>query len=234
MQLRLPIMPTSRIRIRRTRVKKIGQTRAWIIGWFLHNANSSPPAIGRKEFYAMKERILNRYGTPGSPEFQHFEKKDCFHCWSSRHCCDCDDYGKCCRCDGTGIFLPEVWVSLIPWTLGGFSFHCPAERHYELPEGRTAKYEGKITHGIKPHHLPEECQMWLDLFFNTRQFIQNLGRSPFYGKLSIKRPLVSLSAIAHILRFDRWRLLQAILPHRLYLRLKRLHDEAQHGDELPF
>jgi hypothetical protein len=224
MRLRLPGMKDAM----RT-VKKIGQTQGRIIGWLLHNANSSPPMIGRKEFYAMKERILIRHGTPGSPEFQHFKKKDCFHCWSHHHCWDCDDYGKCCRCDGTGIYLPEVWVRLIPWALGGFRFHCPAEKHYELPEGHTTKYEGKIIHDPKPYLLPEECRMWLELFFNTRRFFQTLGSQAFYDKLTIKRPLTSLGTIVRLFRFDRWRLLRVALPHRVYWRLYHRHKH-----EIPF
>jgi len=94
--------------------KRINKHFARIIGWLLHNANSSPPMIRRAEFYAMKTRILQMFATPGAAEYQHFPQKDCFHCLSSRHCWDCDDFGHCCRCDGTGIYLPEVWITLIP------------------------------------------------------------------------------------------------------------------------
>jgi hypothetical protein len=188
---------------------------------------------GRKEFYAMKQRILIRYGTPGSNEFQHFVKKDCRHCWSHHHCWDCDDYGKCCRCDGTGVYLPEAWVRLIPWTFGGFQFHCPAEKLYELPEGYAVKYEGRIVHGLKAHLLPEECRMWLELFFDTKRFFRCLGSNGYYGEQSIKRPLVSIGTFVHMLRFDRWHLLNAILPFRVYWWL-RCRWESAFRDEMPF
>jgi hypothetical protein len=213
--------------------QKIGKTRACIIGWLLHNANSSPPVFTRKEFYAMKQAILERYATPGSPEFQHFEKKECFHCWSYHHCYDCDDYGKCCRCDGTGVFLPEAWVRLIPWTLGGYNFHSPAEKHLQLPEGHVAKYEGKIIHGLKPYHLPEECDMWLSLFFDRTRFFRDLGRNAFYGKLSFKRPLVSLGTIVHMFCFDRWHLYRRVLPYKVYMWLRYRHEIKQDAG-IPF
>lgn len=228
MQLRLPGMKDAR-----SPIKKIGKTRARLIGWLLHNANSSPPMIGRNEFYELKQRILITYGTPGEVEYQHFEKKDCFHCWTYHHCWDCDDFGHCCRCDGTGVYLPEVWVKVTTWELGGFRFHSPDGKLYELPEGCETKYEGKIVHEFKPYHLPEECQRWLELFFDTHRFFSNLGRNAYYGRYDIKRPLVSLGTLVALFRFDRWRLLRNLLPHRLYFWLRH-RQEIESPEDIPF
>ena len=56
-----------------------------MIGRLLHIANSYPEAVDKKRFYAMKDRILRRYGRRDGFDIQHVAGKKC---WS---------------CDGTGV-----------------------------------------------------------------------------------------------------------------------------------
>ncbi len=205
-----------------------------LLGWLLHNANSAPPWYGRKEFYEMKSRLLLRYGTPRYSELQHFQPKECWHCTRPHrwYCDECDEFGKCCRCSGTRIYLPEIWVKLIVYELGKYTFHYPVAKLYELPEGRTAKYEGKIIHDLKPYLLPDECRLWLELAFNTRYFFRRLGTSAHYGRYSLTRPLVTLGTVVALFRFDRWRIARALLPHQVYWWLK--YERVREDDSIPF
>lgn len=213
--------------------KRIWKLRARLIGWLLYNANSSPPMIRRKEFYDLKTRLLQKYATPGPNDFQHFPQKDCFHCWSHHHCWDCDDFGHCCRCDGTGIYLPEIWITLHTWTLGGFVFHSIGPKRYEPPEAWPKIIEGKIVHGSKPYQLPEECCRWLELLFDTRHFLKYYGCNMYFWKFSMRRPLVSFGTIVGAVRFQRWQLAKALLPHSVYFWLKYRKNEKD-AEEIPF
>lgn len=224
-----------------------------IVGWFLYNANALPASyLQRTEFYALKDRILRRFGNCDSNQmnlftgeyepviqYQHFPAKECWHCtgynsaWNSYRCDVCNDRENCCRCDGTGIYLPECWVELITYRLGRYQFHKPRHRVYENP-GRT-DIEGKIYHGMRPYELPQECYFWLLLFFWPGQFCRSIG---YYADYTFRwnRPMVMLSTIVQALRSDQWRLVKPLLPHRLYYKMRHewLCREPESTDDIPF
>lgn len=218
-----------------------------LIGWLLHNANSGPPFGNKKEFYLLKDRILRLCGTcttqqvnlftkelTPAVQYQHFEKKDCFHCGSSYWCDDCADLDHCCRCDGSGIYLPECWVELWEYSLGKYRFHIPKGKIYIKPG--QVDFEGKIHHQPKAAWLPEECYLWLCLFFNQRQFIRYLGVNGRYGKVMWNRPMIMLSTFVQACKNHPWKFAQLVLPHRLYFKMRWqwFYKEPQTNDDIPF
>ncbi|MFH1984819.1 MAG: hypothetical protein ABIL58_23505 [Pseudomonadota bacterium] len=181
------------------------------IGRLLHAANTSPPCLARGEFYAMKDRILARFGTLAGHNIQHI-KYDCWGCkgtgvfigfWHS----DDEDYGekwiecepmKCQKCGGTGVFA-EIWVLLEVHNLGGHRFHRPVFRTRDPQHpgfnGRALGpifdggqfIEGKIE--LKPHRHHVEACYWLALFFDRPLFGTIWGRT----KHEVATPLARLS-----------------------------------------
>lgn len=129
-----------------------------IIGRLLYLANTSPPGCGRDEFYAMKDWILARYGTPDGTDVQHIVSE----CWGNWH----DDTGcqgaKCLRCGGTGVY-EEKWILLQRWKIGHYSFHSKPTRiwktHYAFKEPTI---EGCVEHADHGR-MADEAMLWLAL-----------------------------------------------------------------------
>ena len=48
------------------------------LSWLLQRANAKPPAMTREAFFAMKDRLLRRYGQAVGTDLQHIALK----CWS--------------------------------------------------------------------------------------------------------------------------------------------------------
>lgn len=118
-----------------------------MIARLLHCANASPPWDQKREFYALKERLLKRHGTPDGADVQHIEGKICFRCSGSGQ--GYSDYGwddYCYRCDGTGWYKRQKWVVLNRYRFGGYTFHVPGEVSYKKPEPDTTRIEGYVTH----------------------------------------------------------------------------------------
>ena len=117
------------------------------LGRLLHLANASPPFEFRKEFYALKEEILERYGTRDGHDVQHIPGKECYTCDGTgifeRYNGDTD---YCYRCGGSGWYKSPVWVVLERFRLGRFSFHIPRKRSYTKPDPDTTRIHGYIKH----------------------------------------------------------------------------------------
>lgn len=96
----------------------------------IYLANSRPEDEWRKEFYRLKDALLETYGIReeqidlqhivktcwdcnGKGYFEHIDDDDC-----------CDSY--CSRCGGTGVYA-KYWVILERWGLGGRLFHRPGK-----------------------------------------------------------------------------------------------------------
>jgi hypothetical protein len=136
-----------------------------LLGWLLHRANSSPPLTGRTEFYALKDRLLARYGTPDGEDVQHIADG----CWG------CDGTGRydgsgyrCRKCWDTGVYR-ERWTRLVRWTLGGYRFHTIAPRQDVWGPGTPASIEGRVARRDYGR-LAAECQLWLALALDRRLF----------------------------------------------------------------
>lgn len=104
-----------------------------MIARLLHIANTSPPADKKckERFYAMKQRILRRFGAEDGHDIQHIPGKKCWSCDGTGEYYEPHD---CHKCDGTGWFKSPVWVLLKRWKFGRYTFHEPIKRHYRKPD----------------------------------------------------------------------------------------------------
>lgn len=173
-----------------------------ILGDVLHCANSRPPHIREREFYALKELLLKRFGTGNGFDVQHIIK-DCWNCdgtgklyMETMHLGQLTSIyvGKCNRCTN-GIYR-QFWVRLERYRLGRHFFHTPKERYYSDP-GLTMQrpiIEGYIKHHDYPGHLPLEAALWLFLIFEPRLFWRTFGH---IGAHKAKTPLCLLSNLAY-------------------------------------
>lgn len=140
------------------------------LGRLLHIANSAPPSgkVRKERFYAMKQKILKRFGAEDGHDIQHISGKECWNCdgigwW--------DEYDECYKCDGTGWFKHPVWVVLKRWKLGGYKFHEPIKRHYSEPEAELRDrpvIEGYIEHVSYKWNEIERARFILCLLFDWK------------------------------------------------------------------
>lgn len=165
-----------------------------MIAKLLHIANSSPPGnrAEREQFYAMKQRILHRFGNPDHNDIQYIPGKKCWSCggtgiWRHTYSGD-EDY--CWKCDGSGWFKQPVWVTLQRWRLGRFVFHEPIERRYSQPLGRAVKIEGYVEHKAYAYRQVRRSMIILGLMFDwsvARPEIADWLRSLWVTRMWSKR-----------------------------------------------
>lgn len=140
-----------------------------MIARLLHIANSCPPANrNRKErFYAMKQRILQRFGTEDGHDIQYIPGKICFSCEGTGGLYE--PHG-CWKCDGDGWFKSTVWVVLKRWKLGKYTFHEPIKRHYRKPEEASSHdrpmIEGYVEHASYSWKQVRRSQFILAMLFD--------------------------------------------------------------------
>lgn len=142
-------------------------TRARILAWLLVRANARmSSASHRTECYALKDRILRKYGARDGSDLQHIRQE----CWGYEQAEGCE--GKTCgRCRGTGIYS-ERWIELERWNVLGHVFHRPSDRWVCDPADVRALnvIEGRIRHeSVKPH-VAAEALLWLLLICDRRLF----------------------------------------------------------------
>jgi len=121
----------------------IGQLKILVLSELLHRANRETRA---KEFYAIKNRILQQYGVLQGYELQFIEGKKCFSCggdgiyegWSYK--------AECYKCDGTGWYKLPVYNILSLLKFGKYVFHQPFGRSYKKPDISVKIIEGYIEH----------------------------------------------------------------------------------------
>lgn len=141
-----------------------------MIDRLLHIANSRPPASKgkRDRFYAMKMRILRRFGTEDGHDLQYIPGKICFSCDGTG---DMDDKHDCYKCGGDGWFKSPVWVLLKRWKLGGYSFHEPLQRLHRKPDTNSLPrpmIEGYIEHAPYAWHDVQRARFILSLLFDWK------------------------------------------------------------------
>jgi hypothetical protein len=135
---------------------------AMLVGWLLHRANAAPPRIGREAFYAMKDRLVARYGYLIGTDYQHILKP----CWD----------GPCERCGGTGVWT-EFYVELDRWQIARWIFHRPMRRLIRICGGpKAVTIEGYIHHAGYGA-LSVVCALLLAILFD-RPLFWTLLRSP--------------------------------------------------------
>ncbi len=133
-------------------------------------ANSDPPYMHKYRFYAMKEKILARYGHCCGEDFQEITLR----CNSCHGTGGLYEPGGCYKCGGDGIYR-RYWVRLIRWAIGDYVFHQPAERLDSRPYKVNIK--GYVRHEMRGRKCWLACLV-LALFFD-RQLLRMLLRDWF-------------------------------------------------------
>lgn len=139
-----------------------------MIAKLLHICNSNPHCFGDKEdFYALKSRLLDRYGTPDGYDVQHIPGKPC---WSCEGTGGLYEPCGCYKCGGSGWFKHPVWVTLRRYRMGRYVFHTPDGRSYEKPEPDVTNIEGYVQHANYDWRTLERAALVLALLFERRFF----------------------------------------------------------------
>jgi len=213
------------------------------LAWLLWHANAvMGSSVDRFAAYAIKERILRRWGRLVGEDIQHI-KRECYSCDGSGYYYAGED---CWLCGGTGIY-DEKWIRLERWEFGGHIFHRPIGNMWPPMNGMVT-VEGRIYHTDRNDAASNDALLWLALLFDRRFFSQQLTRAR--GHRELWRPMLALQALVFELR-PRSRFRQfviarrnCIMCHRDFWRLfnRGSHHQcaacsAQHlavDDELPF
>lgn len=132
-----------------------------LLARLLHYANAGPP-WPREAFYAVKERLLRRYGRLVDWQWQEI-RKECWGPWGEWYGERAGCLGeKCPRCGGTGIFDIR-WVLLERWEWCGYVFYrpVPGRDQWTQPELPVTIF-GRIEH--RDYGLASrEAALWLFL-----------------------------------------------------------------------
>jgi hypothetical protein len=141
-----------------------------ILSYLLWLANSKPPMTNRDGFYAMKSRLLRRYGTRDGTDLQEIPGKPCFNCNGTGLTLGGYRAWTCRKCDGTGDYRAGFWCQLERWRLGGRVFHIPGPRLYKRPDGLVS-FTGYVQHSAYvSYSAATEAAMWLALAFDRPLF----------------------------------------------------------------
>jgi hypothetical protein len=133
-----------------------------VLSHLLHLANASPPAMLKRDFYRVKDRLLKKYGEPDGCDVQHIKGKVCFRCHGSGTDLWREDY--CERCDGSGWWRSPKWICLDRWRFGRYVFHIPGEVSYTKPDPDVTRIEGFISHADYGGRS-DEAFAWLCLLY---------------------------------------------------------------------
>lgn len=140
-----------------------------ILSFLLHHANRSSR---EKEFYAIKDALLQRYGKLEGYDLQFIEGVTCLTCdgtgtysgWNYR-----DGYFEdwCWNCGGTGLFKLHRYVILKRIRFGEYIFHSPlkkycVKRKFDL----KVQIRGYVNHQLTP--FGETATIVLYLLYNPK------------------------------------------------------------------
>ena len=177
-----------------------------IISWLLWHANADP-GFHRRDFYAMKDRLLARYGRVVGHDVQRIQQP----CYGTSWDMTCKGAG-CPRCGGTGIWS-ERWVLLERWDLAGRTFHKPVGPAHP----RAVDFiDGYIRHQPRNYRASRDAQLWLALLFDWRLFRRLLTTSRMARWQW--RPLLALQSIVFEVRL--WTRVQRCHCGRRYFSLR--------------
>lgn len=155
-----------------------------MIPFLLHHANRCE---NTKEFYAIKNKLLDAHGETVGYDIQHIEGKICHSCNGTGIYRKRDQYGfwnteGCWHCYG-GWYKRPIWVFLARRKFGKYIFHKPLRREYGkdnpffvpngLPYGRITGY---VSHRTSKYG--ELAVLALYLIYNraaAKQYFHDLG-----------------------------------------------------------
>jgi hypothetical protein len=174
-----------------------GSLKRRFLSWLLYLANARGSITPRrKEFYAMKDRLLRKYGKRIGEDIQHIAH-ECYG-WGFDGC----DGLTCQKCNGSGVHH-HSYVTLERWEFAGRIFHsAPKPIGYTLP--KNINIEGRIRHEIA-WKKSGDAMLWLAFFCDQRFFWHCLTSSRFMGWQW--RPMLALQAVVFQMstHFRRWR-----------------------------
>jgi len=154
----------------------------------------------RNAFYAIKDKILSKYGHVIGYDVQHIKGKRCNSCGGSGrhpkygHNGKVYDYADCYHCWG-GWYKFPIWVALHRIQYGNFVFHKPLKRH-ECVHNPFAQeeigwkvtdspvIEGYIEH--KDHWFGDYAMLILFWFYNRPIFDALFKTKWYWKKVSIR------------------------------------------------
>lgn len=132
-----------------------------ILAALLHYANSRPP-FSKSEFYAVKKRLIQRFGTWDGDDLQHIVA-ECWGYWSNYGDESTPCGPDCRKCGGTGIYR-ESWHILQRYTWHGYKFHVWHHQAYSQPQSDhyVNRIVGRVTHR-NYGRWSDEAVLWLYL-----------------------------------------------------------------------
>lgn len=188
-----------------------------LLAILLHYANRKPPITRKQEFYAVKTKILTKYGQKTGNDIQHIHK-ECYSCFGTGNF---NMFEECWKCNGTGVY-DQFWTLLAKYKFCGYEFHQPVAKFFENPGYRTfGKIEGYINHKPPKYYLAEECAFWLFLLYDRKTFFGMMGNVGYSSKKFT--PMVILSTIIQKAKYFRF---SDLIPGR-----KEIYEL---DDDLPF
>lgn len=102
-----------------------------ILGFLLHHANRN---YRSPEFYAIKSKIIGKYGSLVGIDIQHLEGVKCTNCSGTGvHHYDYHGFPVECHSCWNGWYKPKAWVILYKYVIGNYSFHQPIQKFYHYP-----------------------------------------------------------------------------------------------------
>lgn len=133
-----------------------------LLAKLLHLANSNPPHPS-DDFYHLKKKLLQKYGTCQGGLIQQINK-ECYGYYNPNW----GDYGgcigtDCLKCDGSGVFETRYY-RLIKWDWCGYSFLIPDDWKFVAPEEKLyPDIVGHVEHKVTNYRLAREAHFWLYL-----------------------------------------------------------------------
>jgi hypothetical protein len=155
----------------------------YILAFLLHHANRCTKS---PEFYRIKDKLLDKYGSVVGYDVQHIEGKECFSCGGTGIHYKRDQYGirnseGCWRCHG-GWYRRPMWILLARKPIGKYVFHKPAKREYSVKNPFIPALGDKVIDGYIRHRVAKYSHIALYalyLLYNRpmfrRYFLENVG-----------------------------------------------------------
>ena len=202
-----------------------------ILSWLLHHANRN----GKNEhFYAIKNRLIKKYGVFIGYDVQFIEGKKCWSCgetgvykginWRT----DESFEDKCWHCLD-GWYKSPVWNILGKYQFGKYTFHQPYQRVYSKPDISSPVIEGYIEHK-KSRWSSFACFVLFLLF--EKNFLKRYYRESGNGWYLRWWRLENIgSNLIHLLKYR-----NKALPFRrkIHLMESKKYDMETSDDSLPF
>lgn len=200
-----------------------------ILSWLLHHANRNTSST---HFYAIKQKLLAKYGHSAGYDVQFIQGKKCHTCngtgvYTGYYFESGEQWEDCCnRCYG-GWYKRPVWNILERVKFGDYIFHQPKERVYKQPEispqGLIQGYISKpptkhgdmaltilfllYDNGYLKRWYNEAGMGWRCAWWLPRNYLRNIIHFYKHGRKSY--PLI---------RFMEWYNAEPVLPHKVEYR----------------